>query len=400
MRTDLARPPAGDGTVVTRAIAGLRAADAMGLDPVILGYYPVYTTNPYLGLLYQRAWDVGIVPVPVPSDERIPELVSLARLGHRVVLHMHWLNRPLLPATSPADAVRLGRSFLALLDEARAAGVRVAWTVHNLLPHGTRFHEEEAAFRGEVAKRVDVIHVMASATRELVAPYFDLPADRLLHVPHPSYAGAYPDYVTRAQARFELGIAPDELVYLALGSIRAYKGLERLLDAWDALPDDGTPRRLVIAGAPGKDEGIAETLSRAALHPTVLLHAQLIEDERMQVFLRAADIAVLPYLRSLNSGALVLALTFGLPAIVPAGYGFGELLDDVTGRTFDPDSTASLAEALVSARAMATPEASAAAAAVAARFDSAELSLRFATSLRERLGWPVVEPGARADTVP
>ncbi len=385
MRTDIRAPLAGAGAVTVRAVAGLRAAPALGIEPLILGYYPVQTTNPFLSLLYRRAWEVGIVPVPVPDEEGIRELAQLARLGLPVALHMHWLTRPLLGATSPEDARRLGDAFLALLDDVRDAGAGVAWTLHNILPHGARFEAEESAFRGAVARRVDVIHVMASASRELVAPYYELPADRLLHIPHPSYRGAYPDYMSRAEARYELGLAPDELVYLSLGTIRAYKGLTQLLDAWDGLPDTGSPRRLVIAGGVGKDDGMGDVLERAALHPTVLLHAERIETERMQVFLRAADVAVLPYVRSLNSGALVLALTFGLPAIVPAGYGFGEHLDERTGRTFEPGSVPSLIEALQAAPEIATPEGRAAAAATAERLDSAELSLRFLTGLRERL---------------
>ena len=375
------------GEVTTNALAGVRAIEATGGDPVILGYYPVQVTNPYLALLYREAWRSGVAPVGVPGENGIDELAELARLGYRVVLHMHWLNRPLHWSASAADAERDGKAFLDRIDRVRAAGGRVAWTVHNLLPHGTRFEAEERRFRGEVAKRVDVVHVMASATPDLVAPYFELPRDRLLHVPHPNYIGAYPDYVSREQARADLELLPDELVYLVLGSIRAYKGLSDLLDAWDALPQDGVPRRLVIAGGPTRDEGVTELVERAALDPGVLGAAERIEAERMQVYLRAADVAVLPYVRSLNSGALLLALSFGLPAIVPAGAGMGEVLDGRTSRTFEPSDRDGLVAALVAAREIATPEGHAAALEIARRYDSAAISLRFARELRARLGW-------------
>ena len=105
---------------------------------------------------------------------------------------------------------------------------------------------------------------------------------------------------------------PDELVYLVLGAIQPYKGILELLDAWDALPEDGVPRRLVIAGAPSGEASVETVLERATLHPSVLLFDERIESDRMQIFLRAADVAVLPYLRTLNSGAQLLALTFGI----------------------------------------------------------------------------------------
>jgi hypothetical protein len=65
----------------------------------------------------------------------------------------------------------------------------------------------------------------------------------------------------------------------------------------------------VISGGPSDEAVIDELLARAAGHPTVLLHAGQVEPADVQVYLRAADVAVLPYVRTLNSGALLLALT-------------------------------------------------------------------------------------------
>ena len=47
----------------------------------------------------------------------------------------------------------------------------------------------------------------------------------------------------------------------------------------------------------------------------------------MQVFLRAADVAVYPYRHILTSGSLLLALSFGVPAVVPAVGMTRELMD-------------------------------------------------------------------------
>jgi glycosyltransferase involved in cell wall biosynthesis len=374
------------GAVTAEALAAARALDAVDPAGVLLGYYPVANTNPFARLLYQRAWEAGIAPLPVSTEAQFAELADLARLGHRVVLHLHWLNRPLGSADTPEAASASGREFLARLDEVHAAGGRIAWTVHNLLPHDARFEDEECRFRGAVAQRVDVIHVMASATPELVRPFFTLPPDRILHVPHPNYIGAYADFVSRGQARHDLGIMPDELVYLVLGGIRPYKGIGELLDAWDELPDDGTPRRLVIAGRPTGAPGIEALLDRAAFHPGVLLHPERIDADAMQQFLRASDVAVLPYLRSLNSGALMLAMSFDLPVIVPAS-GFAEIVDVRNGIVFQGGDHESLVDALRRAPEIATPAGRAAAGATARRFDAAALSRQFVDGLRERLGW-------------
>src|SRR5207248_338927 len=131
-------------------------------------------------------------------------------------------------ATTAREADKRTRRFLERVDAYRASGGRLAWTVHNILPHEARFEKAESWLCGQIAERADVIHVLAAGTRELVAPQYDLPADRIIHVPHPSYRGAYADHVSRLDARHELGLMPDELVFSAIGAIRPYKGLDEL----------------------------------------------------------------------------------------------------------------------------------------------------------------------------
>jgi glycosyltransferase involved in cell wall biosynthesis len=105
----------------------------------------------------------------------------------------------------------------------------------------------------------------------------------------------------------------------------------------------------------------------------------------MQLFLRAADVAVLPYPGALNSSALMLALTFGLPAIVPSGTGLADEVGPAFASVYDPTRPDGLRDALERAGALATPEARAAAVASVADRPPAAISHRFALALRERL---------------
>lgn len=378
-----AGPPAPRDLTVD-AMASLRGVTAVDPEPLLLGIYPTLAaTNPYQSLLYQRAREHGCAPVWARRQWQIAELTALRQAGLPTALHLHWLHPVLRDAETPKAAGQATKEFLALLDAFGAAGGRLVWTVHNILPHETRHAAEEARLGSEVAARADVIHVMSRRTEEAAAPFYELPRDRLLEVPHMSYVGAYADHVSRLDARHALGILPDDLVFLTLGWIRPYKGLDALLDAWQALP--AGPRRLVVAGEPAQDGAIGGFLERAALDPTVVLDARPIPADEIQVFLRAADVAVLPYRQSLNSGALLLALTFGVPAIVPAGSGLADLVDPSFGRTYDPDASSGLTDALAGAAELATPDARAAATAVAAALSPAVISGRFMAGLREML---------------
>jgi beta-1,4-mannosyltransferase len=375
--------PAAAGDITLEATAGLRALAGAEAEALVLGVYPTMPTNPYQVLLYQGAREAGLAPVRLRRPWQIGELAALARSGLPTVLHLHWLHPVIADAASAKEAARSVAEFLGRLDDLRSAGGRLAWTVHNILPHETRFETEEIRLSAAVAARADAIHVMSERTPELVAPYYELPRDRLLVVPHMSYLGAYPDHVSRLDARHELGLLPDDLVFVTLGWIRPYKGLDALLDAWQTLPP--ASRRLVVAGEPTADPANSPFLERAAIDPSVVLDARSIPADEIQVFLRAADVAVLPYRRTLNSGALLLALTFGLPAIVPGDSGLAGLVEPAYGRAYDPASPTGLADALADAADLATPAARAAAAAAAAAVSPAAVSSRFATGLRELL---------------
>lgn len=375
--------PRRPGEFTADAVASLRTLPGAVEAPLLLGYLPAFDTNPYQALLYSTAREHGIAAVPMFSPTQLEELLALAAAGIDTALHLHWLHVVTRDATSEDDARARAAAFLDQLDAYLALGGRIVWTVHNILPHDAPYTAVEAWLAGEVARRSTAIHVMASNTLELVAPYYELPADRVFVVPHPGYAHAYPDSISRLDARAELDLDPDELVGALVGSIRPYKGIDDLLDVWARLDRD-PPRRLLIAGPPAARAGAA-LLERAALDPNVILDARLLDAVELQLFLRAADFAVLPYRRALNSGALLLALTFGLPVIVPEGGGLEELIDPAYARTFVAGDLDSLVAALEAIPQLLTSEARAAAQAAAARRDPTELSHRFVTALRARL---------------
>ena len=105
----------------------------------------------------------------------------------------------------------------------------------------------------------------------------------------------------------------------------------------------------------------------------------------LQRYLNAADIAVLPYRRSLNSGVLLLAMSFGLPAIVPALSSTREVITEDFAVTFDPGHSDDLLRAMRTSDRLLNPAARAAARARAEAFNANTLSAHFFSELRLRL---------------
>jgi glycosyltransferase involved in cell wall biosynthesis len=79
-----------------------------------------------------------------------------------------------------------------------------------------------------------------------------------------------------------------------------------------------------------------------------------VPDSEIQVYLRAADLVVLPFSETLNSGSALLALSFDRPVLVPRQGALAELASEVGSewvRTYNgPLTETLLASALEDAR--------------------------------------------------
>jgi beta-1,4-mannosyltransferase len=378
------------GHAVYEAAQAVKYLQGLGHErPLIVAYYPSLPNNPFQALLYSGLWDKGLAPIPLAQLEDLEALTALQATGARLVLHHHWTNFVLNPARSDGEArERIARHFR-MIDRFLAEGGRLVWTVHNILPHKCAMPEREIELRRGLIARADLVHVMAAQTRKLVSDRYEIPAEKELHVPIPNYMNAYEAYVSRDEARYQLGLWPDQIVYAFLGSIRPYKALDELIEAFDTVSrKDPGRRQLLVAGNPSDEPGVEEFLDRCLLHPFISLHAGRVPPEQMQLFLRATDVALLPYIRSLNSAVLMLALSFGLPVVAPDIGGMSELVTPEVGRTYPGGDPAALAAAIESSDALVrNPDASEAALRIARAHDPIVLSQRLAKALLERLDW-------------
>lgn len=276
-------------------------------------------SNPYGELLAEAVRAQGVEVVFGDGPRRFPVLplvLAWLRAGRPDVLHLHWTHRYLRRYPwGRTFAARRTASELRLL---RRLGVRVVWTVHNVGVHDGARDREERLAHAAIAAASDAIICHCDAARLLAADAFRLdgPTRARMHVvAHGNYVGAYPDAFDRATAREALGLAPDDVVFLFLGQVRRYKGVEDLVEAFRGVRRDDI--RLVVAGRLDQPSLGQALEGQAALDARVMLVPGEVPDDRMQVFLRAADVLVLPYRDVLTSGSAILGMTFGLPVVAP-----------------------------------------------------------------------------------
>jgi beta-1,4-mannosyltransferase len=272
--------------------------------------------NPYNWLLYTHMRRFG-----ARVDEFSP--TRLLRAERYRVWHLHWPDVLLNQTSRRLAGASLG-ILIRLVDAARRRGVKVVWTVHNLRAHEGYHPAIERWFWRAFTRRLDGYISLTETSRRAAVARFpalrDLPGSV---VPHGHYRGVYPDSVTRAEARAILELPQRARVYLFIGHLRPYKSVPELVATFRRLAD---PRAvLVVAGRPNRPELRAEVERAAAEDPRVRLYLGFVPARRVQLYLRAADLVVLPYAEILNSGSSLLALSFDRPILVPAKGSLREL---------------------------------------------------------------------------
>ncbi len=273
--------------------------------------------NPYTWLLCSHLAALGV---------RVRDFTPARALrGGYDVLHLHWPEKA-LNAESLLGRVAGAVAALAMIEAAHLHGARVVWTVHNARPHESRHPRLEKRFWAAVVRRVDaVIHPSLAGQEAVEARYPELTRRPHAVVPMGHYRGAYPDTVSREEARAAFGISDGARVLAFLGLIRPYKNVPHLIRTVRALPRDGGEMVLLVGGAPHSAALADEIREAAGGDPRVRLALEHVPDGDIQRYLRAADLVVLPFRDITNSGSALLALSFDRPVLVPDRGAMGEL---------------------------------------------------------------------------
>lgn len=196
---------------------------------------------------------------------------------------------------------------------ARWLGVKLVWTLHNLLPHDAPQAGVHRFCQHFLARRCDWVRVFALNSVERAASELRVPTDKFRVVPEGDYTEMYPNLISQESARERLRLPPSARVFLYLGLIKPYKGVLELAQVFQLTrqPDDF----LLIVGRI-MDVKYGEDL-RKSLSTNVILVDEFIPADELQVYFKAADVVVLPFQKIENSGSVIMAMGFAKPIIAP-----------------------------------------------------------------------------------
>ena len=165
--------------------------------------------------------------------------------------------------------------------------------------------------------------------------------------PHPIY-DHYGERMAKPEACQALNIPADKQYMLFFGLVRAYKGLDLLLDAFAQIKDQLPSLQLIIAGEFYEHEDkYRSQIAANKLSDRVILRNEFIPDADLRKYFGAADLIVQPYKSATQSGVTQVAFHFEKPMLVTNVGGLGEIVHDhQMGYACEPSTDAIAADLL------------------------------------------------------
>ena len=221
---------------------------------------------------------------------------------------------------------------IVLMGFYKALGKKIVFTAHNINA-GQRDGNDSWSNRLSLKCQyhyADKVFVHTELMKKELAGDFSVPESRISVIPFGINNTLSRTGLTGAEARSKLGIPSKDKTVLFFGNIAPYKGLEYLVRAMAAVIAKDPDCRLVIAGRPkGCEEywrAIQDEIFRLGIDDNVLTCIKYIPDDGVEIYFKAADVLVLPYLQIFQSGVLFLGYSFGLPVIASD---VGSMRDDI-----------------------------------------------------------------------
>ena len=225
---------------------------------------------------------------------------------------------------------------------------RVMFIVDNAIPHEHRIGDKSFTRWAFGPVRYFIVQ-SEKVWKDILTLLPDLNNNRLQLVAHPIYDCYDHQRWTTETARHELGISESK-VLLFFGYIRRYKGLRTLIKSLPYLEKkfQNDFRLLVVGEFYEGREDILHLIEKLKLEDRILLVDRYVPNEEVELYFRAADVAILPYESATQSGIIQVAYDFDLPVITTNVGGLPEVVHDgETGLIVPPGDSETLADAVV-----------------------------------------------------
>ncbi len=206
--------------------------------------------------------------------------------------------------------------------------------VHNMIPHEQNILDK--ILPPYFVKSMDGFIALSKSVVDDIDK-FDKKDKPKTFSPHPIY-DHYGIRLEREKALRELGLSADSRYVLFFGLVRAYKGLDLLLDAFADSRIKDSNIKLIVAGEFYQEEKLyRDQISSLGLEDKIIIHNEFIPDEKVNLYFSACDIIAQTYKSATQSGVTQIAFHFEKPMLVTNVGGLCEIvINNESGYVTEP----------------------------------------------------------------
>ena len=221
---------------------------------------------------------------------------------------------------------------------------KVIALIHNMIPHEPTILDK--LLPPYFVKSMDGFVALSKMVMEDINK-FDKKGKPNTFCPHPIYDN-YGAHISRSDALNNLGLSPDCEYVLFFGFIRAYKGLDLLLEAFADKRIANLNVKLIVAGEFYVDsEPYMQQIRDLGIEDKVVLKTNFIPDNEVYNYFCASNLVVQPYKSATQSGVTQIAFNFEKPMLVTKVGALGDIVPNgKVGYVVEPQSV-EIANAIV-----------------------------------------------------
>ena len=220
---------------------------------------------------------------------------------------------------------------------------KIITIVDNMIPHERHFYD--TILTKYFVKPNDAYVAMSQSVFDDIDKFDSQKPKKL--VLHPLYDN-FGKTVSKTEALNKLELSQEYTYLLFFGFIRAYKGLDLLLEAFADKRLRSFPVKLIVAGEFYEDsKPYLQIIEKNNLQDNVVLRTEFIPNDGVKDYFCAADLIVQPYKSATQSGVTQIGYHFEKPMLVTNVGGLSEIIPHgKVGYVVEPNST-EIADALI-----------------------------------------------------
>jgi len=283
------------------------------LKTCIIQLTPEKTKNPYYTMIGDELISRGI------NFKYLNDFSSVEKVlkqNTNCIIHLHQPEPYYHSNTDEAETLEKSYQFLDNLKKFKSLGANLVWTMHNPVAHDRRFQKIDEIVNEALFDLSDNIIVLGRNAKETLLKHnVSTPISEVMHPSFKEFYGPKPDKV---EARKELGLPTDAMIFGNIGHIKPYKELELIIEAFNNFKNSYNSSEeifLCIAGSSSNREYI-ESIKENSTSDILIIDRDLPDPDLIK-FVSALDYSIFSFKDIWASSGVVLSLSYGVPVIVP-----------------------------------------------------------------------------------